>query len=70
LISDAQTQAQNMANAAGATLGPIVAMSSSAVNITPSYALATVSTFVGLLGSSSTYAPPCTMTVTFRLLSF
>ena len=72
LISDAQAQAQNMASAAGVTVGPIIALSSATTNVVP-----TAPVSVGLAGfltsslvSSPEFAPPCAMTVKFGLFRY
>ena len=67
LISDARTQAQSIAAAAGVTVGPILALSSAASSPIPA-----AITYVGLASyvSSPTYAPPCGLTVKFVLFRY
>jgi hypothetical protein len=64
LFSDAQAQAQNLAASAGASVGPVLALSSSAVSSSGA-TLATLSDF--LLGATT---PPCAMTVKFSLFRY
>ena len=64
LFADAQAQAQNLASAAGASVGPVLALSSSAAS-TSGVTVAALSAF--LLNAS---APPCAMTVKFSLLRY
>ncbi len=64
LFADAQAQAQSLAAAAGATVGPVLALSSSAAS-TSGVTVAALSSF--LLGAS---APLCAMTVKFSLLRY
>jgi uncharacterized protein YggE len=63
LVSDARTQAQTMADAAGVTLGPILALSGEA-----SSSAAVTSTLSSFL--IAVYPPPCALTVKFGLLRF
>jgi hypothetical protein len=60
LLSDARTQAQKMAVAAGGALGSVLAMSSAAVTQPAS----------GALFSSPVFQPVCSLTVKFALTGF
>jgi hypothetical protein len=62
LLTSARTQAQNLAEGAGVSVGNILAMSSSTTGVTP---LAGISGI--LLGAS---VAPCTLTVKFGLLRY
>ena len=61
LLTNARTQAQNMADGAGVSLGNILAMSSSTTGVVSAVGLAGA-----LLGAS--YSSPCVLTVRFALL--
>lgn len=74
LISDAQTQAQSIAAAAGVTVGPVLALSS-ATSSPASTPIPAAINFVGALSSSvyvspNVYAPPCGLTVKFGLFRY
>lgn len=66
LISDAQAQAQNIAVAAGVTVGPILALSSAASGPAPA-AFNFVSGAFASVYVAPTSAPPCGLTVKFGL---
>jgi uncharacterized protein YggE len=64
LVSDARAQAQKMADAAGLTLGSILALSSA----TSSSGGVVIAALTGLL--TDAYAPPCALTVKFAVTRF
>jgi len=67
LITQAQTQAQTLAGAAGLFVGRILAMSGNTATVVPSNA-PVVSSRVDLVLSPSTgVTPPCTVTIKFAL---
>jgi len=75
LVSDAKAQAQKIADAAGVTVGSILALSSGTAINTGSYAPASVAIVGAYVSyssflSSPTSAPPCALTMKFSLLRF
>lgn len=73
LISDAQTQAQKLASAAGLGVGSILAMSSPVVTSVSNgnvVAGVSISRFISPIVSSPLLAPVCTVTVKFALGRF
>jgi hypothetical protein len=74
LVTDARAQAQKMADAAGVTLGSILALSSGTSNVVANVnqpIFAGVTGFItGSLGVAPEFAPPCALTVKFGLVRF
>lgn len=65
LITSATTQAQNLANAGGVTLGPVIAMAGSTANVASSQQYLPVGPYVSSV--LTTGPPPCSITVKFGL---
>jgi uncharacterized protein YggE len=70
LISDATSQAQSIAAAAGVTVGPILALSTSTASPIPAAVNFISGAFSSVYVAPSPYAPPCGLTVKFGLLRF
>ena len=69
LIASATTQAQNLANVSGLTLGSVLALSSATSSVgTATQGIAEVGAFVSILSSAT--PPPCAVTVKFNVTRY